>query len=172
MFNLIVPGQGFQELLNAGSDGVELVEVIAENLDGQVGTDALQHLVETHRDRLGGNGGGVGEFRLNVLTDEIHQLILGSRTTVDLAPGLSRRVAQVEIGFVGGHGIGGYFRGSNPRKNMGHLGESGPYAFIGAQLILNRVVDVLPNGSEQGKGGRPFIEGRNELRAQPQEQSH
>ena len=55
---------------------------------------------------------------------------------------------------------------------MGHLREAGPNAFIGAQLILDRIVNVLTHGSEQREGGGTFIKGRNEFRAQSQEQGH
>ena len=99
--------------LNIVGDPDEGVEVVAIHLDAEVGSNARNHLVHSHFNRL-----RVGD----VEAGEVAQDLLEGGGEAGLGRGVAPLIARVErdedVGELGSHGVGGDFGGTDAAPDV------------------------------------------------------
>lgn len=110
-----------QHLLYLPGQAAQLVEVVAQDLDGHLAAHPGDHLVHAHLDGLA-EGGGHARHHGKDLAHGLDKLRLGAR----LLPLVAGFEGDEEVGQLDAHGIGGDLGGAQAGPDMGDLvGKAG-----------------------------------------------
>src|SRR5262249_10182013 len=161
-----------EHFLYFGSESLQHVIVVSEVLDCDVSTNAFEHFVKAHFNRLRDHHASTGVQRFNFSGDDSRQFLPADEPTTELSPLVLRFVVDVEIAVARRHWIGCNLRAADSREHVRNLGHTLPDFFLGLALVCDALSDVHAARPENHYGERPLIELRNKIGTEMAEDEH